>query len=167
MPSQRARLGYPRRQAVLTEEGADLEGVVLSKADLSLVQVYGDQVRQNDGCHMDGGIKDSDVRQMRWRLLVIQPGSRYRAPQGAVGRRFVKYLTEELRGARYRRWNMERPMVFMGVILQTTPGGCMAHKIHRRITRLLDLWEIRKCAALCFGHSSREPILASEDDAGK
>ena len=92
-PLQRAQLGYPRHQAVLTEEGADLEGVVLFKADRHLIQVYGDHVHQNVGFHMYGGIKDNDVFQMRWRLLVVQPGSRYRAPQCAVDRRFIKYLT--------------------------------------------------------------------------
>ena len=66
---------------------------------------------------MDRGIADKDVWQMRWRLLVSQPGSRYRAPQGSVDRQFVKYLTEEFRGVRERLWNAERPMVFMGVIL--------------------------------------------------
>ena len=75
-PPQRARLGYPRHQVVLTEEGADLEGVVPSKSDRRLVRVFGDHVHHNDGCHMDEGINDNDVCQMRWRLLVSQPGSR-------------------------------------------------------------------------------------------
>ena len=40
-------------------------------------------------------------------------------------------------------------MVFMGVILQMTPGACKAHEIRHRITRRLYLWEIGKYAALC------------------
>ena len=38
-------------------------------------------------------------------------------------------------------------MVSMGVILQMTPGA--HNEICRRITRRLDLWEIRKHAVLC------------------
>ena len=37
-------------------------------------------------------------------------------------------------------------MVFMRVILLTTLGAHKAHKIRRRITRYLNLWEIRKHA---------------------
>ena len=48
-PPQHSWLGYPRHQAVLTEEVADLEGVVPSEADRHLVQVYGDHIHQNDG----------------------------------------------------------------------------------------------------------------------
>ena len=40
-------------------------------------------------------------------------------------------------------------MVFMGVILQMTPGACKAHEIRHRITRRLYLWEIGQYAALC------------------
>ena len=102
---------------VCTEEGADLKGTVPSEVGHHLVQVYANHVHQNDGRHMDGFIANDDVCQVWWRLLAIQLVSRYPAPQGSVGRRFVKCLAEELRGARERRWNAERPMVFMGVIL--------------------------------------------------
>ena len=101
---------------VLTREGAYLEGVVLSVADRRLFQ-NGDHINQNDGCHLDGGITDDDVQQMRWQPLFSKLGSRYRSPQDAVGRRFVKYLTEEFRGVRERLWNADHPMVFMEVIL--------------------------------------------------
>ena len=43
-PPQRARPGHPRNQAVLTYEGADLEGVAQSEAYHRLVHVYGDHV---------------------------------------------------------------------------------------------------------------------------
>ena len=66
---------------------------------------------------MDRGIVDNDIWHVIWRLLVSQPGSRYRAPKGCVGWRLVKCLSEEFTGAREQFWNVERPMVFMGVIL--------------------------------------------------
>ena len=40
-------------------------------------------------------------------------------------------------------------MVFMGVILQITPGPRKAHKMFCRITLRLDLWEIVDHAVLC------------------
>ena len=69
---------------VRTEEGADLEGVIPSEVDRRLVQVYGDHINQNDGCHMDRGITYNEFWQVQWRLRVIQAGLRYRAPKGAV-----------------------------------------------------------------------------------
>ena len=42
-------------------------------------------------------------------------------------------------------------MVFMGVILKTTPGARKAHNICHRITRRLYLWESSQNAALCAG----------------
>ena len=40
-------------------------------------------------------------------------------------------------------------MVFMGVILQTKTGIFKSYKIHCRIMRRLDLWEIGQYANLC------------------
>ena len=88
--------------------------VVPSEADRHLDQLYGDHVHQNDGIHMDRCIKKNDVWQVRWQILVIPTGSRYRAPQGAVGWRFMKFLAEEFRGAREQLWIADCSMVFMG-----------------------------------------------------
>ena len=54
-------MGYPRYQAIRTEEGSDLEGVFPSEVDLRLVQVYGSYNHQNDSFHMDGGIQNENV----------------------------------------------------------------------------------------------------------
>ena len=88
---------------------------------------------------MGRGIAYNNVWKVWWRLIVIQTGSQYRAPPGSVGRRFVKFLEEEFCVAREQRWNVERPMVFMVVILNTTPGARKAHDILRSITRHLDM----------------------------
>jgi hypothetical protein len=45
--------------------------------------VYGDYyVHQNDGTHLDGGVKEDDVWQAQWRKLIILPSQRYNAPSG-------------------------------------------------------------------------------------
>ena len=58
-------------------------------------------------------------------------------------------------------------MVFMGVILQTTPGARKAHDICRRITRRLDLWEIGQYSALCVdtvAESQSQPTRITWDN---
>ena len=79
-----ARLILPRYQAVLTEEGAYLEEVIPSKSDRCLVQVYGDNVHQNNGFRMDGGITDDEVWHIWWWILFSQFISVYCAPQKGV-----------------------------------------------------------------------------------
>ena len=63
-PSQQVRPGDTRNPVIITEEGAHLEVAIPSEADIWLVQVYGDHVHQNDGCHMNGAIADDNVWQM-------------------------------------------------------------------------------------------------------
>jgi hypothetical protein len=41
----------------------DLPGVTISEAELKLMKVYGDHIHQNDGTHLDGGMKDDDAWQ--------------------------------------------------------------------------------------------------------
>jgi hypothetical protein len=78
----------------LAQPIGDLPGYVPTKADLKLKEVYGDYLHQNDGTHLDGGIQDDAEWQERWRKLVPLPAQRYQAPGGAVGRRFLRILTQ-------------------------------------------------------------------------
>ena len=64
----------------------------------------------------------------------------YDAPKGKAGRLFVTILTEELRGARERRWNSKRPMVFIGTVLAKTPGVKNSKDIRVRLLRKMDHW---------------------------
>jgi hypothetical protein len=59
---------------------ADILDVVISDADQKLMEVYVDYTHQNDGSHLDGGIKDDDVWQARWQKLIILPCKHYDAP---------------------------------------------------------------------------------------
>ena len=90
----------------------DLPNASISEADRKLMEVYGGYIHQNDGSHLDGDIKEDSVWQSRWRKLVALPCQRYNAPGGAVGRRFMRLLTEELNGIRKRKWKSERFIVF-------------------------------------------------------
>jgi hypothetical protein len=72
----------------------------------------------------------------------------YAAPKGTVGRRFVATLAKEFRGVKTRDWNSERPLVFVSVVLQTTPGVKRARDIRKRLTHRMDLWDQGKFSAL-------------------
>ncbi|KAI2506075.1 hypothetical protein MHU86_8396 [Fragilaria crotonensis] len=67
--------------------------------------------------------------------------TRYQAPAGRVGRRFIAILTSEFRGVRERRWNSERPLVFVATVLQTTQGVRRAKDIRSRLAQRMDLWD--------------------------
>ncbi|KAI2490762.1 hypothetical protein MHU86_23809 [Fragilaria crotonensis] len=67
--------------------------------------------------------------------------TRYQAPAGRVGRRFIATLTSEFRGVRERRWNSERPLVFVATVLQTTQGVRRAKDIRSRLAQRMDLWD--------------------------
>eukprot|EP00978_Attheya_sp_CCMP212_P030781 scaffold114420_cov71-Attheya_sp.AAC.1 len=83
----------------------NLPGQAVTDTDRKLMGVYGDFVHQNDGTHLDGGIKDDKIWQERWKKLVVLPTKRYDAPGGAIGRQFVEGLADELEGIRKRKWN--------------------------------------------------------------
>ncbi len=74
----------------------DLPDATISEADRKLLEVYGDYIHQNDGTHLDGGIKDDAIWQEYWRKLATLPPQRYDVPSGPIGRRFVRILTKEL-----------------------------------------------------------------------
>jgi hypothetical protein len=130
------------------EEGADLPGFTPVQADHLLDALYGDHPHQNDGSHLRGGVADDAIWQRRWRRMVDLSPTHYSAPKGTVGRRFVATLAKEFRGVTSRDWNSERPLVFVSVILQTTPGVKRARDIRKRLTHRMDLWDQGKFTAL-------------------
>ena len=50
-------------------------------------------------------------------------------------------LTQEFQGARERRWNSEKPLVFAAVTLQMTPGVRRSKETWQRLARRVDLWD--------------------------
>ena len=102
--------------------------------------MYGDVVRQNDGTHLDGGIQDDAKWQTHWRKIIGLPPQRYSAPNGRVGRLFIKALTADLLGIQERRWNSERFITFLAVVLQRSPEAKRAQDIRKRIETRLQSW---------------------------
>jgi hypothetical protein len=63
-------------------------------------------------------VKDNNAWQERWRKLIVLPSQRYNAPSGAIGRCFILFLAEELKGIVSQKWNSKRFIVFQMVVLQ-------------------------------------------------
>ena len=112
--------------------------------EAKLREVYGDCIHPNDGTHLDGGIRDDAKWQERWKKIVGLPPQRYNAPNGKVGRLFVKEVAEELQGVTKRRWNSERFIVFQAVILQRSGEVKKSQDIRRRIATRLRDWKLGK-----------------------
>ena len=127
--------------AITPDAGADLPSYNVTAADRLLDSAYGDHVHDNDGTHLQGGFSDDALWQRRWRRMAQIATTRYQAPAGRVGRRFLTVLTSEFRGVRERRWNSERPLVFVATVLQTTPGVRRAKDIRSRLAQRMDLWD--------------------------
>ncbi|KAI2510018.1 hypothetical protein MHU86_4444 [Fragilaria crotonensis] len=84
--------------AVTPDAGADLPGYFVTAADRLLDSAYGDHVHDNAGTHLQGGFSDDALWQRRWRRMAQIATTRYQAPAGRVGRRFIAILTSEFRG---------------------------------------------------------------------
>ena len=125
-----------------------MPGYVPTPEELRLREVYGDWFHGNSGMHLDGGVADNSEWQAWWRDLVVMPSRRYDAPSGKVGRRFVGMFGAKMQGVRYRRWNLERFIVFQTVILQRARHVTASHVIRRRVEKRLDAWGASKHAML-------------------
>ena len=121
--------------------GADLPSYYPTEADHLLRMAYGDFAHDNDGTHLSGAIVDDHLWQQHWLRIVQIHSTRFQPPPGKIGRRFLTIFTQELRGVRERRWNSERPLVFVSTILQTTPGVRRSKDIRLRLAQRMDLWE--------------------------
>ena len=82
--------------------------------------VYIDQVCDNDGHHLTGGIGDESRGQVWWGYITILSLHRYVAPGHKVDRRFVCMLAAELSGVWELRWNAKWFIYLHMVILQRT-----------------------------------------------
>ena len=126
----------------------DLPDATISEADRKLLEVYGAYIHQNDGTHLDGGIKDDAIWQEYWRKLATLPPQRYDVPSGPIGRRFVRILRKKLEGIKSRKWNSEKFLVYQMVILQRSKAVPGAGNIKRRLSKRMDAWEAGKFSML-------------------
>ena len=76
-------------------------------------------------------------------------------------------LGAELRGVQERKWNSERPLVFIGVALVKTSGVLKAQSVRARITRRLDLWEQGLFVGLVEDTEAEGRLQSGRAPAGK
>ena len=148
---QQARGHYLPRQcteAELLAEDPQLQ--CLTDADRRLCSIYGDTIHQNDGTHLDGGIGVAiDAKWQRFHLRIAACNLQlYDLPNGRWAHRFLETLTHLWNGVVERRWNSERPLVFLACILQRVRGISRMHDIKPIIWGRLDAWDAERYVAL-------------------
>eukprot|EP00957_Ditylum_brightwellii_P043809 3322308-Ditylum_brightwellii.AAC.1 len=120
------------RESVFTDN-PHLPNNQLSGANRLLISVYGNTIHDNDGWHLRVGIEDDKIWQQYWLDLTALPNQRYDVPSGAVGRQFLFALADILDGVVERRWNAERFIFYMVVILQCQKGVKSYHNVRQRM----------------------------------
>ena len=138
----------PPPPAFTPDVGADLPDYTPSEADLLLDYAYCDHVHDNPGTHLTGDFADDTLWQTYWLRIVQIHSNRYQVPAGKIGRRFLSIYTHKLRSVRARKWNSERPLVFVSTILQSTTGVRRSKDIRLRLAQRMDLWEAGHFKAL-------------------
>ena len=117
-------------------------------ADQRLTEVFGDTIHRNDGRHLNGGIADDQCWQTRYDTVVANTHTLYLPSQGRIGAAIITQFATELRGVRERKWNSERPLMFVACILRRRRGCVKAADIKRRIEKRLSLWQEGRFDAL-------------------
>ncbi len=96
----------------------------LTATDRRLLGIFGSMIHLNDGTHLDGGIGVAE--DAKWQRLYNRVAScslpLYDLPNGRWAQRFLTTLTDFWVGVIQRRWNLERPLVFLAVILHRVHG---------------------------------------------
>jgi hypothetical protein len=67
---------------------------------------------------------------------------------GAVGHRFIEKLAELLEGVQSCKWNLERFLLFLMVVLQCPRDVKQAWDIKNWLTKRMDAWEKGKFTML-------------------
>ena len=110
--------------------------------------IYGEYLRNNDGTHLDSKIVDDKLLQERYSSVIIYPLSQYDLSTGHIGKSFVRLLAKEIDGVRERKWNIEKLMCFVSMILQRSPDFKGVSNIKRRIRQRILEWEEKKLEKL-------------------
>jgi len=76
------------------------------------------------------------------------PQCHYTLPQGPIGHDFITQLTTELQGVRERKWNSERPLVFLMVILTQMDSKLHFSEVRACIKHHLKTWNMGNYQAL-------------------
>ncbi len=116
--------------------------------DTEIERIYGQPVLHCDGTMEHGGITDDDAWQVHFDRLAAIGTRQYTLPKGAVGKEFLELFTTEWRGILERKWNAERPLVCLLVILQRADGVKRSADIRDRIRQRMSLWKESQFGAL-------------------
>ena len=109
--------------------------------NVKLVDTFDGEYLQNNGCtHLDGNIVDDKVWQERYSDIINSP-NQYDLPSGLIEKLFVRMLAKEIDRVRARKWNMEKVIFFMLIILNKSLDSKEAVNIKYRIKQRILEWE--------------------------
>lgn len=91
----------------------------------------------------EGGGNNSEWEE-RWRRTMTLQGKQYSLPDGAVGRRFVSQLANEIQGVANGSANSERIFIFCAALLQRDRPVKTGPDVRRLLERRMDLWQEQK-----------------------
>ena len=112
----------------------DLPGYKSTHVDIMLATIYdGEQVRDKDVIHVDGGIEDDVAWQDRYERIIAYLLNHYDSPGSPVGRSCVKTLAAEINRVLERKWNGDMALCFLAAMLQYSPYVCVASNVRARI----------------------------------
>ena len=98
-------------------------------------EAYGAQLEGN------GGLDSLDEWGLRWRTMVGLQNRLYIIPGGAVGRRYVGVLSDEVKHTAIGNYPSDRLVVFSAVMLQRDKMIRKVRDIRKLLVRRLDMWE--------------------------
>ena len=114
--------------------GRDESGVGIDVDKLMKI-AYGEPLR---GC---GSFDRSDVWYKRWKTLVFLQSKHYEIPGGAIGRRYVDLLSEEVSQVGAGNYSSDRVIAFSALMLQRDRMIKRSCDVRRVIERRMDLWK--------------------------
>ena len=156
----------PFEWADVMEDDTELQE--LDKCDDLLFSVYGDTIHRNTGTHLNGGISipEEAFWKRSYRAIATGRSNLVDLPTGKVTERFILKATAEFKGVRERKWNSERVLVFMAVMLQKEPGRQKYGEIRQLLSQRLDDWEAGRFAMLvraCLDRSKVRRVSHRQD----
>ena len=175
--SQRSLDSEVKQELSETEDEVDLDVVTTSGNEVTLSQT--ETMRSQAGCYQErsgdpdldfekvdslmkdaydatlihsSGIDLSDVWYQHWSTIVHLQGKVYDLPGGAVGRKYVDSLSEEISHLSIGNFPADRVIVFSALMLQRDRMVKKSVDIRSILERRMSMWTLGHRRGLLLGH---------------
>ncbi len=154
-----------------TETINDLKRQTEHSIDTELIKLYGDTVHCNLGTHLTANIDNDPQWYYIWFQLISYHHPLYSPPQSKIGHDIVKTLAQEFQGVREQKWNSEKALLFLIIILRKPHQKLTSQEIKHRLRFRLNQWKMGNFIELATDtiteahqyHTSKPPTLDIEE----